>query len=317
MGGGVTGRSGSGQSRLRQRAEQAARIVFWIGLFAGLAYIFLKAHQLAHAEGPIKAGKIDFLAFWAAAKLALAGEALAAFDPRALEAAAGLPPHGVTNLLWLYPPGFLVLLAPLGALPFWAAWAAFVVLSAICLGLAARGPAIVLPGGWRLIVVAPAVLIGSLATGQNSVLWTAVLVAGLWALQQDQARRAGLLLALLTLKPQLALLIPLALAAAGQWRALGWVCLGAAALALALTLPFGLDYWRQFLAGLAGAVNQVETGMMPIPLMASVYAFVRGLGAEHGPALWCQWAATACTVLAIVWTWSRQHLGWDIKCAAL
>ena len=116
--------------RSHRAAETASRIVFWIAAFLFLAYVFLKAYELAATDAPLPALKIDFLAFWAAAKLALAGEALSAFDPDTLAAASGVPQEQ-TGVLWLYPPAFLVLLAPLGALRFWAEWPVCVMGSAV------------------------------------------------------------------------------------------------------------------------------------------------------------------------------------------
>ena len=320
-------------------AEPASRIVFWIAAYAGLAYLFLKAYELAAADltatdAAIPSRIIDFLAYWAAAKLALGGEALAAFDPAALAAAAGVSQDQANNLLWLYPPAFMMLIAPLGALPFWAAWTVFVLVSAVCLGLAVRGPASVLPGGWRLIVVSPVVLIASLAIGQNSVLLTAALVAALWtmrpgpdstgAMNRNQNRltgssamAAGLWIALLTLKPQLCILVPLALAAGRRWRVLAWATGWAAAILLISTAAFGIGYWEQFLHGLDEATRRVEQSRMPIQRLSSIYGFARAIDAGHSVSLGLQMAVSAAMIATTVWIWSRKQVSHDLKCAAL
>lgn len=299
------------------RAGRTARVVFWIAVYLTGFYIFLKAYELSSGGPSAKALNIDFLVFWAAAKMALAGEALAAFDLGKMAATAGIPPEQESNLLWLYPPGFLMLLAPLGALPLWAAWTVFFAGSAACLALAVRIPAAALPGGWRLVAVAPAVSLGALNVGQNSVLWTAALVAALWAMRQRQAVWAGLWIALLTMKPQLGLLIPVALIAGREWRVLAWTTGWSAVLLLVSTAAFGPAYWEHFLSGLGDAARQVEQGVMPVHKMVSAYAFARALDAGHQTALGWQFAATAAIAAAVAWVWSRPAVGHDMKCAAL
>ena len=298
-------------------ARRASLVIFSIMAFLAAFYIFLKAYELRAGDPTATTLKVDFIVFWAAAKLALAGDALAAFDPAVLTAAAGLSPETANNLLWLYPPGFMALIAPLGLLPYWAAWSGFFVGSAACLALAFRGPARELPGGWRLVVVAPVVLIGCLAIGQNSVLWTAALVAALWAMRHDKAVLAGFWIALLTLKPQLGLLIPVALIAGREWRVLAWATGWAVALILISTAAFGIQYWGHFLAGLSTATSHVEQGRMPIHHLVSFYGFVCAIGASHSGALGAQLVVSAVTAVAIAWIWSRKHTGADLKYAAL
>ena len=48
------------------------------------------------------------------------------------------------------------------------------------------------------------------------------MLAALTAMAQGRPALAGLLIALLTLKPQLGLLIPIALVFSGQWRVVLW-----------------------------------------------------------------------------------------------
>ena len=310
--------SGSAGSHLAagRAAERASRIVFWIAAYLFLAYLFVKAYELVASDVLLPAQRIDFVAFWAAAKLTLAGEPLSAFDQVALTEAGGYPGAETGSFYWHYPPGFLLLIAPLGALPYWAAWIVFVLGSLVCLALAVRRPAEVLPGGWRLLTVAPVVLIGCLAIGQNSVLWTAALVAALWAMRRERPAAAGLWIALLTLKPQLGVLIPVALVAARQWRVIAWASGLAAALVVASTIPFGTAYWGHFLADLDGTVQRMEQGFV-LPPLTSFYGFIRILGAGHEAALWAQLAVSVAVVAAIAWIWSRRNVSYDLKCAAL
>jgi hypothetical protein len=64
----------------------------WVVLlgFAQAAYVLAIAWELNFGATDAEAVHIDFVAFWAAARLALWGNAMAAFDPSALVAAQSL-----------------------------------------------------------------------------------------------------------------------------------------------------------------------------------------------------------------------------------
>jgi len=260
--------------------------------------------------------KIDFTAFWAAAKLAVAGMPLAAFDPNALRAALALPsdaPPG--DLLWLYPPAWHVVVLPLGLLPFSAAYLVFSAVTLAAFAAATRRLAAPLPGGLALVLAAPAVII-ILTLGNNSLLWTAGLVAALGALGQGRAALAGLLIALLTVKPQLGVLIPVALVAGGHWRTIAWAAAGTLAVVALSTAIMGAAYWPQFFTAVRFMSGLMETEIVRFERMMTWYALARLGGAGHGTAFALQLAVTAACVLAIAWIW-RRPATLDLKAAAL
>jgi hypothetical protein len=81
--------------------------------------------------------------------------------------------------------------------------------------------------------------------GQNVFLVAALIVGGI-GLMASRPVLAGLLLGLLTFKPQFCILVPLALIAAGQWRT--FFAAGASALATVAvsSLIFGWDLWLRW-----------------------------------------------------------------------
>ncbi len=309
----------SGTSRDATRAfDIAATILFWIAVAVVPGHVFLTLYPMIDSASGGNVIQGDFTVFWAAAKLAVAGQPLATFDPQALYAVTKLPteaPH--ENFLWLYPPSFLVALMPLGALSFALAFAAFMAISATAFALAVRAPASVLPGLWRLMLVSPMVIICGLFIGQTSVLWTAGLVAGLWAMRGGKAVAAGLAIALLTMKPHLGLLIPIGLIAARQWAVIGWATGFTLLLTGAATVVTGPDYWPQFLEALHSQVDRVANGAVLMNRLSSLYGFLHALGAGHGGALAPQLALTAGLIAIIGWIWSRRNLSEDLKCATL
>jgi len=298
--------------------DVTASVVFWITVLLALNHLFVKLSPLFDPDTNASAVRVDFAVLWAAGKLAFIGQPLAAFDQQLLLGAASLAP-GVRpdNLLWLYPASFQVLLMPFGALPFAAAFPAFIAASATAFALAVRPPASVLPGLWRLLLASPMAVAGCLTIGQTSLFWTAALVAGLWAIQGGRVAVAGLMIALLTMKPQLGLLIPVALIAGRQWAVICWAggfTLLITGLATAVTGP---EYWLLFLDAIGNVTHRVADGTMFLDQMPSFYGFIRALGVAHGAALLAQLALTAGLVAVIGWTWSRRHFGFDLKCATL
>ena len=296
--------------------DLGARVIFWIAFFLLAIYLFAKDYELANSTEFLESNQIDFISFWAAAKLFLAGDGLAAFDLERLTAAGDFPPDQVGSFFWHYPPGVMLLSTPLGFFPFWAAWNLFILASLICLYLAVRAPTAGLAGGWRLTLAAPVVLVGCLAIGQTSVFWTAGLVGALWAMREGRAVRAGFLIALLTLKPQLGILIPLALVAAWQWRVIFWASVFTIAIAVITTLPFGLTYWEHFAEDIRGTLTRMSEDFV-LPPFVSFYGFLRIFGADHGTGILAQGLMTALLAGIVLWIWSRGQVSDDLKCAIL
>ncbi|MDE2181880.1 MAG: DUF2029 domain-containing protein [Alphaproteobacteria bacterium] len=149
---------------------------------------------------------------------------------------------------WVYPPSYLFLLLPFGLLPFLTAYGAFQLLTAAALFAAIA---------WRadnnephartialLVLLCPAASINAV-DGQNAFLSAALLVGGI-RLLEERPLLAGAVLGLATFKPQFAVLVPVALLAAGQWRALVAFVLSAVALAAASALVIGIDAWTMW-----------------------------------------------------------------------
>src|SRR5712692_646419 len=201
----------------------------------------------------------DWMVFYTAARTYFDGNLPLIFDGEALTAALNqrfaswlaLP----LNLHpWVYPPTFLLLFLPFGSLPPLASLVAFLAIGFLALLAAVR--LYVGRGQPRWIVLFSLVLCPAVPfnvmTGQNAFFIGALLVGGFGMLARYPVG-AGILLGVLTFKPQLWLMVPVALVAARQWRALASAAATALLLAL-LTLPvFGFDIWRAWLVLATGA----------------------------------------------------------------
>ncbi|MEM9138352.1 MAG: glycosyltransferase family 87 protein [Pseudomonadota bacterium] len=258
---------------------------------------------------------VDFGVWWAAARLTLAEGPLVPFDMDRLNAARALPPDLPTApMLWLYPPGWLAVILPLGLMPFFWAWLAFGIVSLGLFAAALWLPARAVPGALPLALAAPVVLM-TLALGQNSLIFAALLVLALEAIRRDRAVLAGLAIAAMTMKPQLGLAIPVALLAAGQWRVILWAAVATAAILGASLIWPGAAYWPAFFTGVQEGSEVIRDSYLPT-IMASGYGMAAIAGAEREAALMVQGAISLTAAAALAWLW-HNDTDFDIKAGGL
>ncbi len=258
----------------------------------------------------------DFMSYWSAARLALDGRPEAAFDGAAISAIQHQAVPFLPNIWfpWHYPPIFLLVVAPLGLLPYPAALAAFV------LGTAALWAALVrriLPDkrAWIVAAAAPAGLI-TLIDGQNAFL-TASLAgfALIWLDRRPVA--AGILIGLLAVKPHLAVLFPLALFAEARWRSIAAAAVTVLVLAAASLAAFGWGSFAAFLDHLPITQAMADQGAVPWGTMPSPYVFALSLGAPVAVARVLQGAA-ALVAAGCVWrVWRNRGAAFEAKAATL
>jgi alpha-1,2-mannosyltransferase len=220
----------------------------------------------------------DFLSYWAAGKLALGGHPASAYDIARHHAVEAQAVSGAGLLPFAYPPPFLLALVPFGLLRFWIALAAWIAISAGLYVAIAR----------RTIEprfsIAQAGAAANFITGQNGFLTSAIFIGGT-NLLAARPFVAGAILGLLCFKPQLAILLPVALLAGREWRAIaGGVVSCIALLAIGLVL-FGADSYRGFFSQLPLFAHALSAGRWPWGKLASSYAMLRALGVPDTPAM--------------------------------
>lgn len=283
-----------------------------VGLLLALAFLVVTAHGASDYAGrPLGT---DFSNVYAAGRAALAGDAAAPFD---IVRQAGMErtifgPH--TPIYgWHYPPSFLLLAAPLAAMPYGAALAlwltatlALYLLAMQRLLAASPSPDLAQGGGWFVVALGfPAVMVNALH-GQNGFLTAALMALGL-ALLDRRPILAGIALGLLSYKPQYGAVIPLALMASGHWRTFAAAAIAAVTAALAATWLFGWPVWPAFLDGMHFTRTVVlEQGDTGFAKMQSVFAAVRLLGGSIGVAYGVQ---GVIAIGALVLTWHAWRSG--------
>ncbi|MFC6140183.1 glycosyltransferase family 87 protein [Paraburkholderia silvatlantica] len=280
----------------------------WIYPLAALVYYFCVAlayvYHLVWLKDPqLSVLAVDCLPFWSASHLALQGHAVNAYNFDILkpveEFAAGRP---VGILPWLYPPTFLLFVYPLALLPFtlsapiflFGTLAIFVkVVKTIAPHPRTALLAIAFPGS-ALVLTA----------GQNGLLTASLVGLGL-VLLRARPILAGLCFALVAMKPQLCVLIPLALLASRSWRALGAMSVGVAISLLASVLAFGSETLVAFIHNMGLANSFVETGRAHLFRVPTVFGALKLLHAPTALASTAQAVSALCAAAAVGYAWGR------------
>jgi arabinofuranan 3-O-arabinosyltransferase len=258
----------------------------------------------------------DFVNVWAAGRLVLAGQPADAYDwpvHKAVEE-AGIGHSFDKYFGWHYPPPFLFIAALLARLPYLAAflvWMAVtmpayvVTIRAIVDRPIAAALACAFPGAlWNFVV------------GQNGFM-TAAFLGGALAALEPQPVFAGILIGLLSYKPQFGLLFPLVLAATGRWRAFFSAALTTLAMIGATWSAFGQQTWRGFFEWLPVTSQLVlGAGLSGFGKLQTIFGMARALGGSEDLAWFLQIATAVLGAGIVLWIW-RRDLAYEIKAAAL
>jgi len=148
----------------------------------------------------------------------------------------------------VYPPYTMLLAIPGALLPWWLNYVSFQLLSFA--GLLAALRVWKLPGRAGLLFLLGVVLCPATAftigAGQNSFFSASLVTGGIFLLHRRPVL-AGILLGLLAFKPQLAILVPVAVIAAGAWVAFASAAATVVALLLVSLVVPGVALWQGWL----------------------------------------------------------------------
>jgi arabinofuranan 3-O-arabinosyltransferase len=281
--------------------------------------VYRAGNWLVHAGMPIYT---DFTQQWIAARQALHGNIALIYDPARFVGLqrAVVGPRDFFYGNWPYPPIFFLFLAPFALLPYAAAFLSWNVVTvggciAVVWLITRRMPAIAL-------VLASPFTAWNFQSGQNGFLTASLFGAALYFLE-ERPLLAGLFIGLLTYKPQWGLLIPVALLAGKQWRAIASAAATALLLAGLSLAAFGASAWLAFPHELLAqgsldfpAADHVVTLRWGQGYIQTVYGLVRGLHGGGGAA-WLLQAIAAAAAAAVVWRVWRSPARYGLKAATL
>ncbi|MEO1252834.1 MAG: glycosyltransferase family 87 protein [Pseudomonadota bacterium] len=292
------------------------RLWLVLGGWAGVSLISaatMIAMALMGASGIMVGG--DFVVFHVAAKGAAAGDAAALYEAGAFQAQlnAAFPGRNDLGLTWQYPPTYLLAIALFAGLPYLAGYALFSGASAGAFAFLLRKQVsddLV----FFAIIASPAAFI-ALTTGQNGFLFAALLILAARN-TKTQPIIAGVAAGVITMKPHLGLLIPVAYLAAGCWRAAFVAAATALTLGAISLIAYGAAPWFAFLDAVFEVSGQVGAAMMPLAKMTTPYsaALFAGLSPIAAAAIHLVLALSAA---AFVWRVWRKCADAELRASAL
>jgi hypothetical protein len=250
----------------------------------------------------------DFVSFYAAGHLAATGHAASAYVQAAHWAAEQQATAvGIPDVVFFYPPVFMLLLAPIARLPYLVAFVVFETGTLVASLLVIKR---ILPWGkndramWLPLLAFPVVFI-NYGLGQNAFL-TAALLGGAMLLIDRRPVLAGILIGAMCYKPHFGLLIPIALLAGRRWTGIAAAAATVAALVLLSVGFFGLDTWRSFIAAFTASHTIYESGEVDFAAFVSPFGALRLLGVHPGAAYAGQAVASLCAAAMVAYVWAKD-----------
>ena len=275
-----------------------------------LAIVFatiLTVWLLTQGVGPLFG---DYLGYWGGARLAMEGRIADTYSLAALHAMqyamfGESVAHQVAG--FVYPPMFLFLCIPFAVLPFVPSAVAWLAVTGTALAAVLRPLMRGVRHAWLALVLFPASWLNA-GFGQNGFVSAALFGAAAITLERRPIL-AGIAFGALTYKPQLGILVPIALLAARRWRAFCSAAVTTVALGLLSLAAFGVEAWRGFLLISEDSRVEMETGTEGFWKMASPFSAVRLTGGGMAASYALQIAAIAVTAAVVIAVTRRRPGG--------
>lgn len=277
---------------LKRWMFEAAAIVIAVSMLGYMLWLLSGARAMTLPSGQPLFG--DFIAFWSAGRAALEGHVAEIHQRAVLFPYQQLASPGVQFYApWNSPPTFLLVACVLALAPYPVSAIAFLIATLALFLFAARK---LLPDTRALIfpATAPAVIYHA-GTAQAGLLIAGISGLALHWLDR-RPRLAGALVALLAIKPHLAILWPLLLALSGRWRAFAAAAVSTLVFSIVAGFVFGFDTYLRFLDNLAHSQRLISSQLITTPAYASLYANLLGLGVGEGMAIITHYASAAAAV---------------------
>lgn len=284
-----------------------ARVVGWgrtlliVEIVALIAIAAGTYGAYVHLEAP---SSTDFISFFAAGRLADIGTPALAYEPaqhRAMEQLVFGDARLPYAYFFFYPPTFLVVCAVLALIP------SYLLAFAIWIGatgalFVASLKIIVKDWGLTIAFLSFPATAATAGIGQNALLTAGLIGFGTYFVDRRPVV-AGLLFGVLAYKPHLAMMIPVALLAGRNWRALIAMAISALAVVAVSLVWFGAGTWHSFLTEAASAAASFSSGRVGFAGLVSLFAAARlaGLSAVAADAIQIVAALIAAALVAVVW----------------
>ncbi len=256
---------------------QAAIVVIILGLI--FSKVSVENGFPIHRRGVVFGS--DFMNMWHFGKAALADVPSLWYDNDRYNAHLQTHVADYPTQYLSYPPHVMLLAAPFGMMGYKTALAVFCMISALCYHLATRD--ILKSTVSRLALwVMPTVAL-TLVAGQLSVLLAAAFIV-IFRTLDSRPWIAGLLIALMTVKPQIGFIFPIFLLATGRYKVFAFASLFSVLFIGSSIAIYGVSVWETFLQTRVGEqmelllyIHPMTRGWMP---SVAVNAGIAGLGPQ-------------------------------------
>jgi hypothetical protein len=250
----------------------------------------------------------DFLNVWMGGRSALADGPLGWFDLHTYNVYLRefLNQPDLHDYIWSYPPHVLLFIWPFGLMPYFAAYVAWCVIG-LGLFLWAASAGGVERRHLLFCAVAPGVAM-TIFFGQNGCITAALLIGGLINLDK-RPLFAGVLFGILTIKPQLGLLLPVVLLLTWRWRVILSAAVTTAVLVGLTALIYGPEIWVGYLQKVVPQQHWLQengAGLLFYVIPSAFYA-IRLWGLSPELAWKVQTVVSLIGVAAVVWTFARRR----------
>ena len=286
----------------RETARALALLSLFFAVLLAGAYLYTANWgQTIPRDGTSLVIGRDFLNFWMYGRAALTPDPSRFYDAVVYnQELAALLGENYPGQNWSYPPSIMLPALPFGQLGYVQALLCWTLFGAALFFVVARrhlnDPRLLLA-----FLLSPAAVL-CIISGQSSLVTAAILI-GIFACLDRRPIVAGVLIALLTLKPQLGLLFPVMLMASGRWRVFVTASVMSIAIAAVTAALFGPQVWVDFvLKGLpTNNIVLADPDGIAAPFYPTVFMNMRGVGASYALAMAVQLCFSAVAVAAVIW----------------
>ncbi|MCR9194256.1 MAG: DUF2029 domain-containing protein [Hyphomonas sp.] len=282
--------------------------VLYFGLVFALTWI---SADLNYGSSGVVGG--DFLAFYTAGDMTQQGRALDAYQFDAFDAALQTRvANEHLGMMWQYPPLMFFLVGLLALMPYKVAlWVWIAGTAAIFVLALSRISRAILPDRSQqqmaaMLILASPLCLMVVISGQISLLTAALLMMAAFRPKRDWLL-AGLAAGLLTVKPQLGVLLPLAYIFAGAWRAFGVAAVAAILLHSISILVFGPESIEAFLNAIVRLQSDVAGSGTHTPPenMTTLFGQLRFWEVPARLAMPLHVLLSICVLVAVTASWWR------------
>jgi len=263
--------------------------------------LFTKSGLMYTSGNPFGA---DFLHIWTGSYMALHDKAMSLNNMLEFNKIAnsiiGYNING--NILWNYSPSFLLIISPISLIPYIPAFLLWISIS-LCIYLFVLYR--IAPDSMtiKLALAFPGAFL-NLVYGQGGFIIASLMGGGLLLVQFHPVIAGCLFGLIMSYKPQLGFLIPIALVAGRQWKALGALVAVSLGLVVVSASIFGVEIWINFLKNLFTSHRIISEDNAVLFQFVTVFGSVRLLGGSYLLAMITQSIVTITVVIVVYHIWT-------------